>query len=1234
MRKAAWLLPFVLAPPLLAQVQMSELYYRLVPTVVTPHIPWAKPYFGEGLRLLVIAPRMTQRETLELAERLDADCQVVMTYIRGAIGTPGLRAWERAKGAYEHEVLAELRRALSEGGRYNAILIGLVPLGRLPLDVQYAILKRIADGCGLVVTHAQFGMGGYFERLYKSGEKDEEGLRFIATGVPFSALPVLSGHKPEEVVATRRLKRGRAVFLRYPGAVGYAHFLTPNPPPDGPYSDLFYEHYMALVIRALLWTARREPQVYFFDLPAEVRGDTASGANVKFTLLNTLEKPLDCQIVLHVRSPEPLFFVPQKPLTRQGVKEADYLTKPAWAERRKLALPPGRAEVDIRIPPLPAGRYLADVRVEDGSRKVNFASFPLTITSLLRIASLKVEPQTVDLQKSPNAAVEVSVELSFPAPEGCSLRLAVVDTYRRVGARATVRIPKGEKKAVARLPARAALSRVGKVRAELRVEGRTLDVKVAKFTVIRRKWDDFLMCTWATEGGVNEYVFRQALRVLREHGVDTLTNCPTTPEYAWAVAEEDFNTIPYMTRYFFQGDAPDRIRRPCLTDPNYRRSEKEKLLRNAKIFAPLDPLAYTLGDECFYSAWPVDLCWSKTCLAAYRRYLADQYGSIERLNEEWGTSYRSFDEVEPVTFKEAKERRLFPQWVDHKCFVDSVFADIMRFASDCIREVDKTARVGFDGPFNTVWFHGYDWWKLMRVFTMCNVYWHQPEQIEQVRSFVKPGMLLGMWYGGYMYGGFWGAQRREEEFQRWAPWYALMHRFGSVWWFASFGAGGNEVAISPSLVPYPCFAWHEEEVREIKSGLGKMLLSGRRLHNGIAIHYSQPSIHLAEVLTDFGDVIRAQRGAMWLLEDIGLQYDFLSSEQIEKGVLDEGEYRVLVLPLSMAISEKEAEAIERFVKRGGLVIADVRPGIADEHGKLWASEKMARLFGLRWERGLGEPESIEVPFGSLRYGGRTVKGPPVELPLDKAARPAGAKALSVKGLTILAENKVGKGAAVYLNFPFSAYINLRFDEKGNSLRDFLRAILEGHGIRPRTRIVKTEGGGFIPGLEAAEFSVGKGRVVVALKRPVEKGEEPVEVAVSLDKPAHVYDARRRKYLGFLQSWRTEIRPARAEVWSLLPYKVSGLSAWPRRLTVRRGETLTFAVRVLTKSGRPGLHVLHVEFVRPDRKPVQYLARNVLAASGRVEVAVPFALNEPVGNWRVTVRDVATGVAKEISLVVR
>ena len=74
------------------------------------------------------------------------------------------------------------------------------------------------------------------------------------------------------------------------------------------------------------------------------------------------------------------------------------------------------------------------------------------------------------------------------------------------------------------------------------------------------------------------------------------------------------------------------------------------------------------------------------------------------------------------------------------------------------------------------------------------------------------------------------------------------------------------------------------------------------------------------------DFLRLRESWCRLIEDQGLQYNFVSYMQLEQGELLKGGYRVLVLPQSSSLSIAEVGAIREFISQGGIVIADGEPG--------------------------------------------------------------------------------------------------------------------------------------------------------------------------------------------------------------------------------------------------------------------------------------------------------------------
>ena len=129
----------------------------------------------------------------------------------------------------------------------------------------------------------------------------------------------------------------------------------------------------------------------------------------------------------------------------------------------------------------------------------------------------------------------------------------------------------------------------------------------------------------------------------------------------------------------------------------------------------------------------------------------------------------------------------------------------------------------------------------------------------------------------------------------------------------------------------------------------------------IAIHYSQASMRTEWMLarrpegdkwmernarierTD-DEFLRLRESWCQMIEDQGMQYRFVSYDQVENNELLRGGYRVLVLPRSSSLSSAEVNAIREFVSQGGTVIADGMPGTFNEHSRGLPESPLGDMF--------------------------------------------------------------------------------------------------------------------------------------------------------------------------------------------------------------------------------------------------------------------------------------------------
>jgi hypothetical protein len=420
------------------------------------------------------------------------------------------------------------------------------------------------------------------------------------------------------------------------------------------------------------------------------------------------------------------------------------------------------------------------------------------------------------------------------------------------------------------------------------------------------------------------------------------------------------------------------VRDYCLDDPawqDWARGEMQKIARRNQV---QQPLAYNIRDELSttISANPFDYDFNPKALAGFHEWLKTQYADLKALNTEWETQFNSWDEIRPFTTDQIKNRmasgqalprgnpdwqelqRLkfkpanaqkelarwnFSPWADFRTYMDIALARVLDDLRRSAHEVDPRTPVGIEGTQMPHAFGGYDLWRLAQALD-----WVEPYDIGNAREI----------FGSFMA----GRPLVTTVFEQDAPharrrlWHLLLEgdRGCIVWWSedcidwksADYRLTAKAKALAPVL-------------KEMTGPLARLFMRADRERNPIFIHYSQPSIQVDWLLestvdgstwlrrfssfeADHNRLAKVRNGWLKTFQDLGYSPTFVSTAQIERGDLSRVGDAVLVLPGSRAISEREAEAIRRFLhpdaagKATREVFWDGAAGQFDERGCLRA----------------------------------------------------------------------------------------------------------------------------------------------------------------------------------------------------------------------------------------------------------------------------------------------------------
>ncbi|MES2571749.1 MAG: beta-galactosidase trimerization domain-containing protein [Verrucomicrobiota bacterium] len=459
--------------------------------------------------------------------------------------------------------------------------------------------------------------------------------------------------------------------------------------------------------------------------------------------------------------------------------------------------------------------------------------------------------------------------------------------------------------------------------------------------------------------------------------------------------------------------------------------------------------AYALDDEPSWGHFVHPTMWRITDdEAAYPKWLAQVYGAAAPRREKW----ISYEEIRPRLatwkLKDFDASALMDQWTFNDALWSNYLGDLVEYSNT----IDPATPCGIVGGQAPSPFGGYDYARLMRKVQFIESYNLGSSQAI-IRSFNPRNALPAVT----------SCFHQSAADDIWQAWYYLAHgNRGHIGWVENWFDGKTPRA------------WHEEVAGtylEAGNRIGPLMKGAEWIHDGVALYYSHPSIQL-------GWILDAQaHGKTWvnrnnddklassshvrhawenMLRDSGLQFNHLSYvDVIQKGIPDE--YKVLILPASLCLSEVEARRIKAFCERGGTVIADYLPGVWDQHGRGRPDGGVLdELFGVRHGGDLhagdlfGGKLWVEVDQDA-NFSWKTYE----EFLTNKNSciREAEGFHKAVRSMSAGKPNRVGKGMAVLMNLSPQWYNAYRVQgATAARKREFFMRHLSDAGVAPRVRV--------------------------------------------------------------------------------------------------------------------------------------------------------------------------------------
>ncbi len=415
-------------------------------------------------------------------------------------------------------------------------------------------------------------------------------------------------------------------------------------------------------------------------------------------------------------------------------------------------------------------------------------------------------------------------------------------------------------------------------------------------------------------------------------------------------------------------------RQPSLSDPGWIARIAARMADHARVHrdlaAPGRPYYLNLGDEPgiadLSAAWDFDT--GPQSLADFRAWLRGEYATLAALNAQWGTRYADWDDVQPELTDAALARTdgNHAAWNDFKAWMDVAFARAVAAGRDGVRGVDPRMRVAVGGGQQAGW----GGWDYALIAPALDV-------LEGGESLIAQGFNPDL---VTLNTSFLSGPREGHRL-----WRQVMRGLRGivVWEEGAEVVAADGTPGSRGLASAATFT-------ALRGGLPAQLYASTPEPGRVGLLYAQAGFRLRWLLdrreewqrtgaswaargeeiehlasNAWRDALR--RGQRALLHQ-GITPRFLTPAMLAAGLPDD--MSVLVLPHAIALSDAEADAIRRFVARGGVLVADAEePGLFDGRGRLRDRPALAGLTPQRPEVMLRDvPDAAPAPrrsFGAL-----------------------------------------------------------------------------------------------------------------------------------------------------------------------------------------------------------------------------------------------------------------------------